>query len=92
MRQGSLFDILPREEADTCGLAGLMPAIRAGMNYSAGQDEEGRKMLLEKISAIAKREGVALTSGGGKTLEKDTLDKWLQKAAQAGWTQVQLRR
>lgn len=83
MRQASLFDIHPQADPDeaVC-LAGVMPSIRAVMNRVAGKDEEGRKILVDKINAVAKRESVALTKGGGKSIEKGTLDKWLQATAQ----------
>lgn len=83
MQQGSLFDILSQAAPeDAVGLAGLMPSIRAAMNRVAGKDEECRKQLVESINAVAKRECVALTKGGGKTIEKATLDKWLQPSDQ----------
>lgn len=81
MRQASLFDLC-HQTGDAVALAGLMPSIRAAMNRVAGKDEEGRKQLVEKINTIAKRESVALTRGGGKTIEKSTLDKWLQASDQ----------
>lgn len=83
MKQGSLFDILTQADPDEAvGLAGLMPAIRAAMNRVAGKDEEGRKLLVDKLNNVAKRENVALTNGGGKSIEKTTLDKWLQSLDQ----------
>lgn len=81
MRQASLFDITPQSTPDDAvGLAGLMPSIRAAMNRVAGKEEECRKQLVETINAIAKRENAALTKSGGKTIEKTTLDKWLQSS------------
>lgn len=77
MLQASLFDMLSAS-AVTVGLAGVMPEIRADMNRVAGEYPEGRKLLVDAINKVAKREGVAITSGGGKAIEKDTLDKWLQ--------------
>ena len=83
MQQYSLFDILPEADPDDAvGLAGLMPSIRAAMNRVAGKDEECRKQLVESINAVAKRESVPLTKGGGKAIEKPTLDKWLQPSEQ----------
>lgn len=83
MKQGSLFDILTQADPDEAvGLAGLMPSIRAAMNRAAGKDEEGRKLLVDKLIAVAKRENVALTKGGGKSIEKTTFDKWLQSSDQ----------
>jgi hypothetical protein len=55
-----------------------MPAVRAAMNRAAGEYEPGRKMLVEAINRTAKREGVALTSGGGKAITDAQLDKALQ--------------
>ena len=79
MRQGTLFDILPPENPDSAvGLIGVMPAIRSEMNRVADKFEPGRKVLVDAIMEVAKREGVALTPGGGKTLTIDILNKWLQ--------------
>lgn len=58
-------------------LAGLVPAMRAAMNRAAGADEAGRKLLVDKINAIAASAGVRLTAGNTKAISKDTLDKWL---------------
>lgn len=77
MKQGSLFDALSAPDA-TVGLAGIMPAIRAAMNRVAGEYPEGRKLLVDAITGVAQREGVALTSGGGKSITLDQLNKWLQ--------------
>ena len=76
MRQASLFDLSPME--NIVGLAGLMPAIRAAMNRVAGEDQEGRKMLVTRINDVARREGISLTTGGGKAITYDILNKWLQ--------------
>lgn len=85
MRQASLFDILPQADPDeSVGLAGVMPAIRAAMNRVAGKDEECRKQMVESINAVARRENVPLTRGGGKAIEKATLDKWVQSASDQG--------
>ena len=79
MRQGPLFDLLPPEDPDTSiGLSGMMPAIRADMNRAASGYEPGRKLLVDAISKVAKREAVALTPGGAKTLDTSILDKWVQ--------------
>jgi hypothetical protein len=75
--QLSLFDIA--SAADTpVGLAGVMPAVRAVMARVAKDYGEGRKLLVDAINEVARRENVALTSGGGKRISKDQLDKWLQ--------------
>ncbi|MDR1659554.1 MAG: hypothetical protein LBR94_04320 [Desulfovibrio sp.] len=55
-----------------------MPAVRAAMNRAAGEYEPGRKMLVEAINRTARREGIALTSGGGKAITDAQLDKALQ--------------
>lgn len=79
MRQGSLFDLLPTENPEEAiGLVGVMPSIRAEMGKVAASYGPGRKLLVDAIIKVAKREGVALTSGGAKTIEPATLDKWLQ--------------
>lgn len=79
MRQGSLFDLLPPDNPDEAiGLAGMMPAIRAEMNRVAAEYEPGRKLLVDAVIKVAQREAVALTTGGAKTIEPSTLDKWLQ--------------
>ena len=72
MRQLSLLsDGLPP-------LAGVMSAIRAAMRRIAGEPEgEGRKMLADKISTIAKQEEIALTAGNTKGISLDTLNKML---------------
>lgn len=71
MRQASLFD------DDHGKLSGLVPAIRAAMNRAAGEDEDGRKRLVDRINAVAKDAGIRLTAGSAKVISKDTLDKWL---------------
>ncbi len=71
MRQGSLFD------DDMPSLAGLMPAVRAAMHRAAGQDDEGRKRLVDRINAVASRENIRLTGGNVRSISKDTLDKWV---------------
>lgn len=75
-QQASLFDFMEKEEA--LGLAGLLPQIRATMNVVANRDVDGRKMLVEKINAVARREAVALSLGGAKTINIEQLNKWLQ--------------
>lgn len=76
MRQISLFENLPQGEA--LGLAGVMPSIRAAMNRLADKHPAGRKGLVDLINEVAEREGVALTPGGGKKINLDILNKWLQ--------------
>jgi len=71
MRQGSLFD------DDNGRLSGLVPALRAAMNRAAGEDEDGRKLLVDRINAVARDAGIRLTAGNAKVISKDTLDKWL---------------
>ena len=79
MRQMSLFEFTPASsDSEAVGLAGLMPAVRAAMNRVAGSDPEGRKLLVDKINAVASREAIALTRSGAKSISKPTLDKWLQ--------------
>ena len=71
MRQASLF-------TDCAPLASAMPAIKAAMRAVAGAPEgEGRKMLPDKINAVAGASGVRLTAGNARSISKDTLDKWL---------------
>jgi hypothetical protein len=71
MRQASLL------EDDHGKLAGLVPAMRAAMNRAAGEDEAGRKLLVDRINAVAREAGIRLTAGSAKVISKDTLDKWL---------------
>jgi len=71
MRQFSLF------ENDTSALAGVLPAIRAAMNAAAGASEEGRKLLVDRLNEVAASANVRLTAGNGKSISKDTLDKWV---------------
>lgn len=71
MRQFSLF------ENDTNALAGVLPAIRAAMNAAAGASEEGRKLLVDRLNEVAASANVRLTAGNGKSISKDTLDKWV---------------
>jgi len=71
MRQGSLFDDDPGR------ISGLLPAMRAAMNRAAGEDEAGRKLLVDRINAVAQLAGIRLTAGNTKVISKDTLDKWL---------------
>jgi 2-oxoglutarate dehydrogenase complex dehydrogenase (E1) component-like enzyme len=73
MRQLSLFDTTD----DAHGLAGVVPAVRAAMNAAAGASEEGRKLLVDSLSALAASANVRLTAGNAKSISKDTLDKWL---------------
>ncbi len=71
MRQASLLD------DDHGRLAGLIPAMRAAMNRAAGEDEAGRKLLVDRLNAVARDAGVRLTTGNAHVISKDTLDKWL---------------
>jgi len=71
MRQASLLD------DDHGKLAGLVPAMRAALNRAAGEDEAGRKLLVDRINAVAREAGIRLTAGNAKVISKDTLDKWL---------------
>ena len=72
MRQGHLLD------DDHHGrLSGLVPAMRAAMNRAAGEDEAGRKQLVDRLNAVARDAGIRLTAGNTKAISKDTLDKWL---------------
>lgn len=71
MRQASLL------EDDHGRLAGVIPAMRAAMNRAAGEDESGRKLLVDRLNAVAREAGVRLTTGNAHALSKDTLDKWL---------------
>lgn len=72
MPQFSLIDY------DYSRIAGLMPAVRAVMRRTAGNpDGEGRKVLADKINAIAKDAEIRLTTGRAESISKDVLDKWL---------------
>lgn len=69
-RQLSLFD--------DAQLAGALPAIKAAMRAVAGAPEgNGRKLLPDKINAVASASGVRLTAGNARSISKDTVDKWL---------------
>ncbi|MDR1946471.1 MAG: hypothetical protein LBQ51_04815 [Desulfovibrio sp.] len=72
------MDLLPSNPDIPVGLAGLMPSIRAEMHRVAGNDEQGRKLLVDAINTVARREAVPLSAGGAKTINIDTLNKWLQ--------------
>lgn len=72
MRQLTFF-----EDNDTHALAGVVPAVRAAMNAAAGASEEGRKLLVDRLSALAANANIRLTAGNAKSISKDTLDKWL---------------
>ena len=78
MEQASLFQLFEAAPGFVANLAGVMPAIRAGMNRTASRYTPGRKMLVDAINDVARREGIALTSGGGKKISPEILDKWLQ--------------
>jgi len=71
MRQLTLF------EDDSNALAGVLAAVRAAMNAAAGASEEGRKLLVDRLNTVANFASVRLTAGNGKSISKDTLDKWL---------------
>jgi len=71
MRQVSLF------EHDTPSLAGVLPAVRAAMNAAAGANVEGRKLLVDRLNALAAAANIRLTAGNSKAISKDTLDKWV---------------
>ena len=71
MRQFTLF------ENDFNALAGVLAAVRAAMNTAAGASEEGRKLLVDSLNAVAGNANVRLTAGNTKSISKDTLDKWL---------------
>lgn len=77
MQQGSLLSIID-SAPPTAGLIGVWPAIRAQMNRAANAYPEGRKILVDRINETAKREGISLTSGGGKIVSLELLNKWLQ--------------
>lgn len=72
MRQLTLF-----ENDDSQALAGVVPAVRAAMNAAADGSEEGRKLLVDRLNALAASANVRLTAGNAKSISKDTLDKWL---------------
>jgi hypothetical protein len=78
MRQGSLFDLLPKNPDESIGLAGMMPAVRAEMNRAADAYEPGRKQLVDAINQVAQREAVPLSQGGAKSITIDILNKILQ--------------
>lgn len=50
MRQCSLFD----DREDDAALAGLVANVRAALNRAVGQDKDGRKLLVDRINAIAR--------------------------------------
>lgn len=74
--------MIPPESGKIVGLIGLYPQIRARMNMVAKRYDEGRDMLVDAINAVAEREKIALTNGGGTSINKPQLDKWLQPKAQ----------
>ncbi len=78
MRQGSLFDISARDVDEPVGLSGMLPSIRAEMHRVAAAYKPGRKLLVDAINEVARREAVALTSGGAKSIDIEVLNKWLQ--------------
>lgn len=71
MRQLTLFD------DSTPNLSGVIPAVRAAMNRAAGESAEGRKLLVDRINAIARSHNLRLTRGNARVISKDLLDKWL---------------
>ncbi|ETA73126.1 hypothetical protein DesteDRAFT_0016 [Nitratidesulfovibrio termitidis HI1] len=73
MRQCSLFD----DREDDAALAGLVANVRAALNRAVGQDEDGRKLLVDRINAIARSGSLRLTAGNSKGISKDMLDKWV---------------
>ena len=83
-RQGSLFELLPADNpAEMVGVAGVMAEVCAEMNGVAEEYEPGRKQLAADVTQVAKRERVGLTTGGGKELTVDVLDKWMQPKQRA---------
>jgi len=54
-----------------------MPAVRAAMARVAGEYPESRKTLVDANNEAARRESIALTSGGGESISEDQLDKCL---------------
>ena len=58
-------------------LAGLVANVRAALNRAVGQDEDGRKLLVDRINAIARSGSLRLTAGNSKGISKDMLDKWV---------------
>ena len=65
-------------DLDFSRISGLMPAVRAAMRRAAGNPEgEGRKMLVDRINAIARDAEIRLTAGRAESVSKDVLDKWL---------------
>ena len=71
MRQLSLI------ENEYGSLAGVLSEMRAAMNAAAGVSEEGRKLLVDRLNMVSSAASVRLTTGNGKSISKDTLDKWL---------------
>ena len=74
MRQGSLFELTPNNAGSPVNLAGLLPSIRAEMHRVATQFGPGRKLLVDSINHVARREAVALSSGGAKSISNEVLD------------------
>ncbi len=74
MRQGSLLD-------DTqVALSGLIPTLRASLGLALGQDEEGRKRLVDRLNMLCAQAGIKLTAGNARSVSKDTVDKWVSPA------------
>lgn len=72
MRQLSLLD--------DANLAGLIPTLRAAMNRAAGEDADGRKLLVDKINSVARAGNLRLVGGNARFVTKEILDKWLAPA------------
>lgn len=70
MQQLSLFD-------DMLNLAGVMPSVKAAMRRIAGEGDECRKGLVDKLNRVAAQEEIRLTGGNAKTISLDTLNKIL---------------
>lgn len=70
MQQLSLFD-------STLNLAGVMPSVKAAMRRIAGEGDECRKGLVDKLNEITAHAEVRLTTGNSKFISLDTLNKML---------------
>lgn len=70
MQQLSLFD-------SSLNLAGVMPSVKAAMRRIAGEGDECRKGLVDKLNQIAGHAEVRLTTGNSKFISLDTLNKML---------------
>ena len=75
MSQLSLLDF------DYTRITGLMPSVCAAMRRVAGSaDSTGRKLLVDKINAIASDAEVRLTGGRAESISLAVLDKWLSSS------------